>query len=162
LPMRIDDELIYMLRKYHPIWLSLHFTHPKEITNGVRKACIKLADSGIPMGSQTVLLKSINDSPAIIKKLMQKLLTVRVRPYYLFQCDLAKGISHFRTPVKKGLEIIESLRGYTSGYAVPTYVIDAPRGGGKIPLSPNYLLSNENGRLLMRNYEGEIYEYEEL
>lgn len=162
LPMRIDDELIYMLRKYHPIWLSLHFTHPKEITNRVRKACIKLADSGIPMGSQTVLLKSINDSPAIIKKLMQKLLTVRVRPYYLFQCDLAKGISHFRTPVKKGLEIIESLRGYTSGYAVPTYVIDAPGGGGKIPLSPNYLLSNENGRLLMRNYKGEIYKYEEL
>jgi lysine 2,3-aminomutase len=162
LPMRINDELIVMLKKYHPIWFSLHFTHPKEVTNEVKLACDKLADGGMPLGSQTVLLKGINDSPVIMKKLMQKLLTLRVRPYYLYQCDLAKGISHFRTQVKKGLEIIEGLRGYTSGYAVPTYVIDAPGGGGKIPISPNYLLSKKDGILLMRNYRGEIYEYKEF
>ncbi len=161
LPMRIDDELISMLKKYHPIWMSLHFTHPNEITIDVEMACIKLANAGIPLGSQTVLLKGINDSPAIMKKLLHKLLTIRVRPYYLYQCDMAQGISHFRTLIKKGLEIVESLRGYTSGYAVPTYVIDAPKGGGKIPISPNYLLSHECGRILLRNYKGEIYEYEE-
>lgn len=162
LPMRIDDELVSMLKKYQPIWISLHFTHPKEITKDVEIACKKLADNGMPLGSQTVLLKGINDSPSIMKKLMQKLLTIRVRPYYLYQCDLAQGTSHFRTSIKKGLEIIESLRGYTSGYAVPTYVVDAPGGGGKIPISPNYLLSYHNRNLTMRNYKGEIYEYKEF
>ena len=162
LPMRIDDELISMLKRYQPIWISLHFTHPKEITKDVEIACKKLADNGMPLGSQTVLLKGINDSPSIMKKLMQKLLTIRVRPYYLYQCDLAQGTSHFRTSIKKGLEIIESLRGYTSGYAVPTYVVDAPSGGGKIPISPNYLLSYHNRNLTMRNYKGEIYEYKEF
>jgi lysine 2,3-aminomutase len=162
LPMRVDDGLISMLKKYQPIWMSLHFTHPKEITTEVELACGKLADAGIPLGSQTVLLKGINDSAMIMKKLMQKLLTIRVRPYYLYQCDSAQGISHFRTSIKKGLEIIESLRGYTSGYANPTYVIDAPGGGGKIPVAPNYLLSYEHGTALMRNYKGEIYKYKEI
>jgi lysine 2,3-aminomutase len=160
--MRVDDELISMLKRYYPIWMSLHFTHPKEVTPEVKIACGKLADAGIPLGSQTVLLKGINDSPIIMKKLMQKLLTIRVRPYYLYQCDIAQGISHFRTSIKKGLEIIESLRGYTSGYANPTYVIDAPGGGGKIPVAPNYLLSYEHGTASMRNYKGEIYEYKEI
>jgi len=150
-----------MLKRYHPIWMSLHFTHPNEITPEVEAACSKLADAGIPLGSQTVLLKGINDSPLTMKKLMQRLLRIRVRPYYLYQCDLAKGTSHFRTPIRKGIEIIESLRGFTSGYAVPTYVIDAPGGGGKIPVSPNYLLMHEHGRVLLRNYKGYIYEYRE-
>ncbi len=161
LPMRIDDNLISMLKRYHPIYLSLHFSHPKEITPEVKSACDKLADAGIPLGSQTVLLKGINDSPQVIKMLMQKLLTIRVRPYYLYQCDLAQGISHFKTPVGKGLNIIENLRGYTSGYAVPTYVIDAPGGGGKIPIAPNYLLSRQDKNIVMRNYKGERYEYQE-
>jgi len=161
LPMRVDDELVSMLKRYHPIWMSLHFTHPNEITPEVEAACSKLADAGIPLGSQTVLLKGINDSPLTMKKLMQRLLRIRVRPYYLYQCDLAQGISHFRTPIRKGIEIIESLRGFTSGYAVPTYVIDAPGGGGKIPVSPNYLLMHEHGRVLLRNYKGYIYEYRE-
>ncbi|MEM3676773.1 MAG: KamA family radical SAM protein [Candidatus Bathyarchaeia archaeon] len=161
LPMRIDDELLSMLRRYHPIWMSLHFTHPMEITPEVEAACNKLADAGIPLGSQTVLLKGINDSPLTMKRLVHKLLTMRVRPYYLYQCDSARGISHFKTPVRKGIEIIESLRGFTSGYAVPTYVIDAPGGGGKIPISPNYLLMYEHGRVLLRNYKGYVYEYRE-
>lgn len=161
LPMRIDEQLTSMLKKYHPLWMSLHFTHPREITPQVEEACRRLADAGIPLGSQTVLLKGINDSPLIIKKLMHKLLTLRVRPYYLYQCDLAQGISHFQTRVETGLKIMESLRGHTSGYAVPTYVIDAPGGGGKIPIAPNYLVSYRNGRVVMRNYRGELYEYKE-
>ncbi|MEM2902003.1 MAG: KamA family radical SAM protein [Candidatus Bathyarchaeia archaeon] len=161
LPMRIDEQLTSMLKKYHPLWMSLHFTHPREITPQVEQACRRLADAGVPLGSQTVLLKGINDSPLIIRKLMHKLLTLRVRPYYLYQCDLAQGISHFQTPVETGLKIMESLRGHTSGYAVPTYVIDAPGGGGKIPIAPNYLISYGNGRAVMRNYRGEVYEYKE-
>ncbi|MEM2963910.1 MAG: KamA family radical SAM protein [Candidatus Bathyarchaeia archaeon] len=161
LPMRIDEQLTSMLKKYHPLWMSLHFTHPREITPQVEQACRRLADAGVPLGSQTVLLKGINDSPLIITKLMHKLLTLRVRPYYLYQCDLAQGISHFQTPVETGLKIMESLRGHTSGYAVPTYVIDAPGGGGKIPIAPNYLISYGNGRAVMRNYRGEVYEYKE-
>ncbi|MBI5561223.1 MAG: KamA family radical SAM protein [Deltaproteobacteria bacterium] len=161
LPMRVDEELAAMLKKYHPLYISIHFSHPKEITPQVKRACEMLADSGIPLGSQTVLLKGINDKPAIMKKLVQKLLRIRVRPYYLYQCDLACGTAHFRTPISTGLNIIEKLRGHTTGYAVPTFVIDAPGGGGKIPIGPEYVVSRQDGKITLKNYEGKIFEYVE-
>lgn len=161
LPMRITDDLIKMLRKYHPLFLSLHFSHPSEITEECAKACNKLADGGFPLGSQTVLLKGINDNVPVMKELMHKLLKIRVRPYYLYQCDLIPGSGHFRTTVKKGLEIMHGLRGYTSGYAVPTFVIDAPGGGGKIPLLPNYVVEHNDEHIVLRNYKGIKCEYPE-
>jgi len=161
LPQRITDDLCDILRKYHPIWLNTHFNHPHEITPEAVEACRKLADSGVPLGNQTVLLKGINDCPYIIKKLVHELVKMRVRPYYLYQCDLSSGIEHFRTSVSKGIEIIELLRGHTSGFAVPTYVVDAPGGGGKIPLSPQYLISQSEDKVILRNYEGVICAYTE-
>jgi lysine 2,3-aminomutase len=159
LPQRITDDLVAMLRQYHPLWVNIHFNHPKEITPQVETALARLADAGIPLGSQTVLLAGINDCPSIILALVQKLVKNRVRPYYIYQCDLVHGAGHFRTPVTKGLEIMESLRGHTSGFAVPTYVIDAPEGGGKVPILPNYLLSMSDSRVVVRNYEGFITTY---
>ena len=161
LPQRITDNLINILRKYHPLFLSLHFSHPDEITDECAKACIKLADGGFPLGSQTVLLKGINDNVPTMKELMHKLLRIRVRPYYLYQCDLIPGSGHFRTTVKKGLEIIKGLRGFTSGYAIPTFVVDAPGGGGKIPLLPNYVVEHNDEKIVMRNYKGILCEYPE-
>jgi len=161
LPQRITGGLVRMLKKYHPLMISIHFTHPKEITEAVKRACIELADGGIPLGSQTVLLKGINDKPSIMKRLVQELLKIRVRPYYIYQCDLAMGTEHFRTSVAAGIQIIEKLRGYTTGYAVPTYVVDAPGGGGKIPLQPDYVVSRGKGKIVLRNYEGKVFEYAE-
>ncbi|MEN3007960.1 lysine 2,3-aminomutase [Pseudothermotoga sp.] len=161
LPMRITQSLVSMLRKYHPIWLNTHFNHPKEFTIDSRKALAMLADSGIPLGNQTVLLRNVNDCPRIMKELVHELVKNRVRPYYIYQCDLSRGLSHFRTSVAKGIEIIEYLRGHTSGFAVPTYVIDAPGGGGKIPVGPQYLISMGEGKVILRNYEGGIFVYQE-
>ncbi|HKJ04987.1 MAG TPA: lysine 2,3-aminomutase [Geopsychrobacteraceae bacterium] len=161
LPYRITDELVETLKKHHPIWLNTHFNHPREITSSSREALKKLADAGIPLGNQSVLLAGVNDCQRIIKSLVHKLVENRVRPYYLYQCDLSEGLSHFRTPVGKGIEIMESLIGHTSGFAVPTYVIDAPGGGGKIPLSPNYLISIATNKVVLRNYEGVITTYKE-
>lgn len=161
LPMRVDEELTDMLEKYHPLYMSIHFSHPKEITPQVKQACEMLASAGIPLGSQTVLLKGINDKPAIMKKLLHKLLKIRVRPYYLYQCDPACGTAHFRTPVSVGINIIEKLRGHTTGYAVPTFVIDAPGGGGKIPVGPACVVSHKDGKIILRNYEGKTFEYTE-
>jgi len=161
LPQRITGGLVRMLKKYHPLMISIHFTHPKEITDRVRKACNDLADGGIPLGSQTVLLKGINDKPLIMKKLVQELLKIRVRPYYIYQCDLATGTEHFRTSIATGVQIMEKLRGYTTGYAIPTYVVDAPGGGGKIPVDPVYMVSKGRGKIVLRNYEGKIFEYPE-
>ncbi|MFH1889044.1 MAG: KamA family radical SAM protein [Candidatus Omnitrophota bacterium] len=159
LPQRITDNLVNMLKKYSPIWISIHFNHPKEITKRCKIACDMLSDSGIPLGSQSVLLKGINDRPYIMKRLMHELLQIRVRPYYIYQCDPVKGTQHFRTPVATGINIIEKLRGHTSGYAVPVYVIDGPGGGGKIPVGPNYVLSQAKGKYVLRNYKGKIYTY---
>jgi lysine 2,3-aminomutase len=159
LPQRINDTLLHLLKKYHPLMMSIHFTHPREITPEVKRACEALADAGIPLGSQTVLLKGINDNAVTIKRLMHELLKIRVRPYYLYQCDLAQGTEHLRTPVSTGIHIIEKLRGHTTGYAVPTFVVDAPGGGGKIPLAPNYLLSQSPGKICLRNYEKKIFKY---
>jgi lysine 2,3-aminomutase len=159
LPQRITPELVRMLKRFHPLWMSLHFTHPDELTPEVRQACERLADAGMPLGSQTVLLARVNDNIDTMRRLMHGLLTMRVRPYYLYQCDPISGSGHFRTPVEKGLEIIRGLRGYTTGYAVPTYVIDAPGGGGKIPLQPDYVLGRDGNDLLLRNYEGHVYRY---
>src|SRR6056297_4209190 len=161
MPQRITDNLVNMLKKYHPIYLNLQFNHPKEITETAQNAIEKLNYAGIPVGNQSVLLKGINDQPAIMKKLVQKLLYIRIKPYYLYQCDLSKGIEHFRTPVSKGIEIIESLRQHTTGMAVPTYVIDAPGGGGKIPVSPQYMISQAKNKVILRNYEGKIFSYTE-
>jgi lysine 2,3-aminomutase len=161
LPQRITPALTNMLRKYHPLWMSIHFSHPKEITKEVRRSCGLLADSGIPLGSQTVLLRGINDKPSIMKRLMHELLKIRVRPYYIYQCDLAMGTEHFRTPIAVGINIIEKLRGHTTGYAVPSFVIDAPGGGGKIPVGPTYLISQDKGRMVLRNYQGKVFEYQE-
>jgi lysine 2,3-aminomutase len=161
LPQRITDNLISVLRKYHPLFISLHFSHPLEITEECAKACNKLADGGFPLGSQTVLLKGINDNVPTMKELMHKLLKIRVRPYYLYQCDLIPGSGHFRTTVKKGLEIIKGLRGFTSGYAVPQFVVDAPGGGGKIPLIPNYVVEHTEEKIVLRNYKGVLCEYPE-
>jgi lysine 2,3-aminomutase len=148
-----------MLKIYAPIWISIHFNHPKEITKRCKIVCDMLADAGMPLGSQTVLLKGINDRPYVMKKLMHELLQIRVRPYYIYQCDPVRGTQHFRTPVAVGINIIEKLRGHTSGYAVPTYVIDGPGGGGKIPVGPNYVLSQAKGKYVLRNYKGKIYTY---
>ncbi len=159
LPQRIVPNLAKMLRKYHPLWMSIHFTHPDEVTPEVAQACARLSDAGIPLGSQTVLLKNVNDDVDTMKRLVHELLKIRVRPYYLYQCDPVVGSAHFRTSVDKGLEIIQGLRGYTTGYAVPTYVVDAPGGGGKIPLLPNYVVGRDGDDLLLHNYEGKIYRY---
>lgn len=159
LPQRVTPELVAMLKKYSPIWMSIHFNHPLEITKRVKRACDMIADHGIPMGSQTVLLKGVNDNPTVMKKLMHELLKIRVRPYYIYQCDPILGSSHFRTPVSVGLNIMENLRGHTTGYAVPTYVIDGPGGGGKIPLSPSYIVSQEKGKTVLRNYAGKQFSY---
>jgi lysine 2,3-aminomutase len=161
LPMRITDDFLSMLKKYSPVWMSIHFNHPREITKRVKAACNALADNGVPLGSQTVLLRGINDRPYIMRRLMHELLKIRIRPYYIYQCDPVKGTAHFRTPIGVGINILERLRGYTSGYAVPSYVIDAPGGGGKIPISPNYIISQEKGVFTLRNYEGKIYKYHE-
>jgi lysine 2,3-aminomutase len=159
LPQRITPGLVSMLRRYNPLFMSLHFTHPDELTPETRKACEMLADAGIPLGSQTVLLKGINDDPAIMKSLMQKLLTVRVRTYYIYQCDLIPGSSHFRTTVEKGIDIIENMRGHTSGYAVPQFVIDAPGGGGKIPILPAYVVESGPEKWVLRNFRNKQYTY---
>jgi len=161
LPQRITPELANMLKKYHPVWLNTHFNHSKEITPEAKEACRLLADAGIPLGNQSVLLRGVNDCVHVMKKLMHDLVKMRVRPYYIYQCDLSAGIEHFRTPVSKGIEIIEGLRGHTSGYAVPTFVVDAPGGGGKIPVMPNYLISSSPNRVILRNYEGVITTYTE-
>ncbi|MEA2012971.1 MAG: lysine 2,3-aminomutase [Verrucomicrobiota bacterium] len=161
LPYRITDDLVAMLKKHQPLWINTHFNHPKEITKSARIALAKLADAGIPLGNQTVLLSGVNDCPRIMRALVHKLVANRVRPYYLYQCDLSEGLSHFRTPVGKGIEIIESLIGHTSGFCVPTYVIDAPNGGGKIPVMPNYLISWSTNKVVLRNYEGVITTYKE-
>lgn len=160
-PMRVTENLISIFKRYSPIWVSLHFNHPKEITKRCKKACDMLADSGIPLGSQTVLLRGINDRPSTMRRLMHELLKIRVRPYYIYQCDPAKGISHFRTAVSVGINIMEKLRGHTSGYSVPTYVVDAPGGGGKIPVAPNYVISQAKGMFTLRNYAGNIFTYYE-
>lgn len=161
LPQRITPELCNMLKKYHPIWINTHFNHPKEITPEAIAACERIVDAGIPLGNQTVLLKGVNDCHYIQKRLVHLLVKMRVRPYYLYQCDLSTGIEHFRTSVAKGIEIVELLRGHTSGYAVPTYVVDAPGGGGKIPVGPQYLVSMSDQKVILRNYEGIICTYTE-
>ncbi len=162
LPQRITPHLVRMLRRYHPVWMSLHFTHPDECTPETARACNMLADAGIPLGSQTVLLKGINDNVPTMKQLMHGLIKMRVRPYYLYQCDPISGSAHFRTPVDKGLEIISGLRGHTSGYAVPTFVIDAPGGGGKIPLMPNAVIDRDEQGLTLRNYQKRTFRYPEM
>ncbi|MDZ7722531.1 MAG: lysine 2,3-aminomutase [candidate division KSB1 bacterium] len=161
LPYRITDNLVNVLQKYQPIWINTHFNHPRELTTSSREALKKLADAGFPLGNQSVLLAGVNDCPRIMKTLVHKLVQNRVRPYYLYQCDLSEGLAHLRTPVGKGIEIIESLIGHTSGFAVPRYVIDAPGGGGKIPVMPNYLISWSTNKVVLRNYEGVITTYKE-
>ena len=159
LPQRITPRLCAMLKKYHPFWMSIHFMHPDELTLEVKQSCERLADAGIPLGSQTVLTAGVNDDVETMKRLMHGLLKIRVRPYYIYQCDPIPGSAHFRTPIEKGLEIIEGLRGHTTGYAVPQYVIDGPGGGGKIPLLPQYYLGRDGDDVLLRNYEGKIFRY---
>lgn len=161
MPMRITDNLVNMLKKYHPIWLNTHFNHPKEMTPEAMEACRKIADAGIPLGNQTVLLRGVNDDVHVMRNLMQILVKNRCRPYYIYQCDLSLGIEHFRTPISKGIEIMEGLRGHTSGYAVPTFVVDAPGGGGKTPVMPQYIISQTPERVVLRNYEGVITTYTE-
>ncbi len=161
LPMRITDELTDMLQKYHPLWLNIHVNHPNEISSELEQACDRLTRAGVPLGNQAVLLAGVNDNVHTQRELVHKLVRIRVRPYYLYQCDLVEGAGHFRTPVAKGIEIMEGLRGHTSGYAVHQYIIDAPGGGGKIPLSPNYLISQSDHKIILRNYEGYITTYEE-
>lgn len=161
LPQRITPQLCAMLKKYHPLWMSVHVNHPKELTTEVRDALGRLADAGIPLGNQSVLLAGVNDNVATMKELVHKLLLCRVRPYYLYQCDLIRGSSHLRTSVAKGLEIIEGLRGFTTGYAVPQFVIDAPGGGGKVPLNPGYVVYHDKEKVVIRNFEGRIFEYPE-
>jgi len=160
-PQRITENLCRILEKYHPVWLNTHFNHSLEITEEAAKACDMLSKAGVPLGNQAVILAGINDSTHIMKKLMHDLVKIRVRPYYIYQCDLSEGIGHFRAPVSKGLEIIENLRGHTSGYAVPTFVVDAPGGGGKIALTPNYLISQSPDKVVLRNFEGVITTYPE-
>ena len=160
-PQRITDDLVNMLKKYHPVWVNTHFNHPNEITAEATEACAKLANAGVPLGNQSVLLRGINDCTYVMKKLVHALVKIRVRPYYIYQCDLSMGLEHFRTPVAKGIEIIESLRGHTSGYAVPTFVVDAPGGGGKTPVMPTYVISQSPKRVVLRNFEGVITTYTE-
>jgi len=159
LPMRITERLLNMLKKYHPIWINTHFNHPAELTAASIKACTMIADAGIPLGNQSVLLRGVNDNAEILKQLFTGLLKARVRPYYLYQCDVAQGIGHFRTPVEDGIAIMKKIRGYISGLAVPTYVIDAPMGGGKIPIYPEYIVSMDENKVILRNYQDKIYEY---
>src|SRR5512141_2209317 len=161
MPMRVTDELCDMLQKYHPLWMNIHVNHSNEISAELAQACDKLTRAGIPLGNQSVLLAGVNDNVHIQRQLVQDLVRIRVRPYYLYQCDLVEGAGHFRTPVAKGIEIMEGLRGHTSGYAVPQYTIDAPGGGGKIPVSPQYLISMSDHKVILRNYEGFITTYEE-
>jgi len=161
LPYRVTDKLVSILKKYQPLWINTHFNHPNEITTSSKEALAKLADGGFPLGNQSVLLADVNDCPRIIKSLLHKLVQNRIRPYYLYQCDLSEGLSHFRTPIGKGIEIMESLIGHTSGFARPTYVIDAPGGGGKIPVMPNYIISWSTNKVVLRNYEGVITTYKE-
>jgi len=161
LPMRITPNLVEMLKQYHPVWVNTHFNHPREITQSARNALAMLADAGIPLGNQSVLLAGVNDCPRIMKSLMHELVKNRVRPYYMYQCDMSEGLSHFRTPIAKGMEIMESLIGHTSGFARPTYVVDAPGGGGKIPINPSYLISWSTNKAILRNYEGVISSYRE-
>jgi len=158
-PQRITDDLVNMLKKYHTIWLNTHFNHPRELTPEAIEACNRISNAGIPIGNQSVLLRGVNDNLEIMKELVLKLVKNRVRPYYIYQCDLSMGLEHFRTPVSKGIEIIEGLRGHVSGYAVPTYVVDAPGGGGKIPVAPTYLISQSPDKVVLRNYEGVITTY---
>lgn len=162
LPQRITPEFCRMLQKYHPLWMSVHVNHPRELTTEVKEALWRLADHGVPLGNQSVLLAGVNDSVDVMKTLVQKLLQSRVRPYYLYQCDPIRGTSHLRTSVAKGIEIIEGLRGHTSGYAIPQYVIDAPGGGGKVPINPSYVLYHDEEKVVIRNYEGKVFEYPEL
>ncbi|HBD86188.1 MAG TPA: arginine 2,3-aminomutase [Clostridiales bacterium] len=159
LPMRITDELLDMLKKYQPIWINTHFAHPREITPDSERACAAIVDAGIPLGNQTVLLRGVNDSAEILKALFLKLVHMRVRPYYLYQCDLSRGIGHFRTTVETGIAIMHDLTGNISGYAVPKFVIDAPGGGGKIPINYDYVLSRDDKEVVMENFRGEIYRY---
>ncbi|MCX7846834.1 MAG: KamA family radical SAM protein [bacterium] len=161
MPMRITDELTEMLRKYHPLWLNTHFNHPVELTEEARAACAKLADAGIPLGNQTVLLRGVNDDPRVMEELCRGLVRMRVRPYYLFQCDLVPGVEHFRTPLSRGIEIMEYLRGRVSGLAIPTFVVDAPGGGGKIPVFPNYVVTTSPTHTVLRNFEGMLISYPE-
>jgi lysine 2,3-aminomutase len=159
LPQRVTDDFVHMLRRHHPVFVNTHFNHPKECTAEAFEAARRLADAGCVIGNQMVLLKGVNDDPVVVKELNHKLLLMRIRPYYIYQCDLARGISHFRTPVETGIRIIEHLRGHTSGLAVPHFVVDAPQGGGKIPVNPDYVVSHEGKRWVLRNYAGKEYEY---
>jgi lysine 2,3-aminomutase len=159
LPQRITPELCAMLRQFHPLFISVHTNHPRELTTEVRDALGRLADAGIPLGNQSVLLKHVNDDPVVMKALVQKLLICRVRPYYVYQCDLIAGSAHLRSSVRRGLDVMKSLRGHTTGYAVPQYVIDAPGGGGKVPVNPDYVLSRNADRVVLRNFEGKVFEY---
>ncbi|MDO5062671.1 MAG: lysine 2,3-aminomutase [Peptostreptococcaceae bacterium] len=161
LPQRITDDLVNMLKKYHPIWLNTHFNHSNEINEETSAACERMANAGIPLGNQSVLLRGVNDCPHVMLKLVNDLVKIRVRPYYIYQCDLSLGLSHFRTSVSKGIEIIEALRGHTSGYCVPTFVVDAPGGGGKTPVMPNYVISQNHNKVILRNFEGVITTYHE-
>ena len=161
MPQRITPELCAVLKKHHPVWLNTHFNHPNEITAEAAAACAMLADAGVPLGNQSVLLAGVNDCVHVMKKLVNELVKIRVRPYYIYQCDLSLGLEHFRTPVSKGIEIIEGLRGHTSGYCVPTFVVDAPGGGGKTPVMPNYVISQTPKKVILRNYEGVITTYTE-
>ncbi|MCB2295383.1 lysine 2,3-aminomutase [Clostridium algoriphilum] len=161
LPQRITKELVDMLKKYHPIWVNTHFNHPNEITEEAKFACERLANAGVPLGNQSVLLRGVNDCTHIMMELVHELVKIRVRPYYIYQCDLSMGLEHFRTPVSKGIEIIEGLRGHTSGFCVPTFVVDAPGGGGKIPVMPGYIISQSPEKIVLRNFEGVITTYEQ-
>ncbi|HAX03628.1 MAG: lysine 2,3-aminomutase [Tenericutes bacterium GWC2_34_14] len=161
MPQRVTDKLVDMLKKYHPIWVNVHFNHPNEITPESKAAIDKLVNAGIPVGNQSVLLKGVNDCVHIMRKLVKGLIAIRVRPYYIYQCDLSFGIEHFRTSVSKGIEIIEGLRGHISGLAIPTFVVDGPNGGGKIPVMPNYVISQAPGKVVLRNYEGVMTTYSE-
>ena len=161
LPQRITPALCSMLQKYHPLWMSIHVNHPRELTLEVKAGLERLANAGIPLGNQSVLLRGVNDNVEVMRALVHKLLRCRVRPYYLYQLDLIQGSSHLQVPVSKGLEIIEGLRGHTTGYAIPQYVIDAPGGGGKVPINPNYMIYHDQEKVVIRNYEGKVFEYPE-
>jgi lysine 2,3-aminomutase len=161
LPQRIDTDLCAMLEQFGPIWINVHFNHPREVTAEAAAACDRLLRSGIPLNNQAVLLRGINDDTDVIRSLVQALMRIKVRPYYLYNCDPVRGARHFRTPIQKGIEIIEALRGHTSGLAVPVFVVDAPGGGGKIPIQPDYLLSYRNGHALLRNFQGRRFSYDD-
>ena len=161
MPQRITSELCNIIKKYHPVWVNTHFNHPHEVTAESQQACEMLANAGVPLGNQSVLLRGVNDSVYTMKKLVHELVKIRVRPYYVYQCDLSIGLLNFRTTVSKGIEIMEGLRGHTSGFCVPTYIVDAPGGGGKIPVMPNYVISQSNQKVILRNYEGVICRYDE-